>query len=229
MTNKEKYPNAKVERNEHCKLYGGFYILLKKGIFLKRDGSADGHNCSQPSNTYFESQEIAQSALDKFMNPESTLSEIKSQLAEAKRLIGKKVSFPSVSPFIVNEIILDIVGERSSKTCDEFFNKHGYVIKVCDAGYTKIPYTPSLKSIQSVEVTRHNGEKYIAKDAGHCWKFGSAEISKLLIKDLYYVMSQKYLGNHQATKVTIADADFDLGTLKDLVDSEKEDEKNKPF
>jgi hypothetical protein len=227
MTNKGKYPNAHIEE-----LHGEYYVVLgflnggKKYHYLVGDAPREN-----AAFGYYKTKEAAQLALDNFLNEKKpiTLDEIKSQLSEAKKLIGKKVCPKNSSSFVVEEVVLDVLGERSSRCCDEFFDKHGYVIRVCDNDLRKVPYTTDLKPIQSVEVTNHSGEKYTAQDNGQTWKFGCAEISKSLVKELYETMSKTHVGNRQALKVTIGAADFSLDTLKALVELEEENRKQYDF
>lgn len=225
MTNKQKYPNAKVERNEYCNLYGGHYIRLDQGVFLKRDGSADSHSYSDPSNTYFESGKIAQSALDKFMKdkPEITLSEIKSQYEEAEKLLGKKfLSAHDGKTEICEKVFLAVKGGlNTSYLMDQEIEGKGYCIGITTAFRNTLPFS-MCKKIKLIEVVAHDGKTYIAEDDGKCWKFGCAKISKTLIKESYKLLDSLFSdGNRQITKVTIGACDFDQETLKSLIEQDK--------
>jgi len=224
MTNKQKYPNAEIEKNPSCSIdiCGGiWYVKLGNGFYLKNDNTVGKHEAERPNFTYYKTKIAAQQALNKFMKdkPEITLSEIKSQYEEAKKLIGKKVAGPYISyKFTVKEVHLEIIYEPSSTLCNEFFEKNGYVIKVC-GGCHIIPYTPDIKIIESVSVVAHDSKTYIAVDDGECWQFGCAKISKSLIEESYELLDTIFSdGNRQITKITIGACDFDRATLKSLVD-----------
>lgn len=220
MTNKEKYPNAEIKGP--CAF--GYYIVLdndnpSKTTYLVNNAPSI-KNCT---NGWHSTREQAESALNNFMNetPEITLKEIKRQYEEAKKLIGKTVSDPGGWKVKVEEVILDLLGEYSSQLCNEFFEKHGYVIKVCGRkGGWKIPFSPEIKAIETVTVTAHDGQTYTAESDGDCWKFGCARISKPLIRKAYDLFLQSSIGNRQLEKITIEKCDFTRETLKALAELE---------
>jgi len=225
MTNKEKYPNAKVKYYESC----GFYVVLNGKTYLV-DGvpASNLEGWQSQKGRYYETQEQAQQALDSFMyeKPVVTLDKVKSELAKAKKLIGKHIKVlisgigvtGNVTVVKGAEILLEKENNWSAiaqKTLDE----NGYiVVLVTEHGATL--FDPNCyKLVKKVAVVNHQGQEYTAQDCGSFWKFGCAKISKQLIRDLYNVMSSKnYQGNRSVTKVTIGAADFSLDTLKDLME-----------
>lgn len=222
MTNKEKYPNAKVRR---LVFNGEYYISLDGELHYLVDGKPN-KNCS--TKGYFKTEKEAQAALDTFMNgpkPEITLSEIKSQLEEAKKLIGKKVKHKCGSKGVVKQVSLCLDEERvkndsSSVYC--FYEKHGYVIivKYIDETFPSFSCHSELEELKSVSVKAHDGRTYTAESDGDCWKFGCARISKLLIKEVCSFFDKTYAGNREVQKITIGACDFDHKMLKSLVELE---------
>lgn len=224
MTNKEKYPNARILENESATYDcdGQFYIRLLSDeyVYLRRDGSVGPHDCSDARNTYHKTRQDAQDALDKFMNekPEITLSEIKSQYEEAKKLIGNKIKDPDGRTFVVKDVSLHVEFRSSSYVCNEFFEKNGYVIKVSNGKGTAIPYVPDISIFKEISVKAHDGQTYTAESDGDCWKFGCARIDKSLIKNASELFEKLTVGNRQVKKITIGACDFDEETLKSLVE-----------
>jgi hypothetical protein len=240
MTNKEKYPNAHIGE-----LYGEYYVALgylngsKKYHYLVGDTPRENATFG-----YHKTKEAAQLALDNFLNEKKpiTLDEIKSQLIEAKKLIGKTVRRTKGdrqdAKFKVESVVCNVDEfTESGPLSRDFFDKNGYLIRlrgeylgfedntIC-AIYSKGYYEVVNDEIT---VTNHLGEKYTAQDNGQTWKFGCAEISKSLVRELYGTMSKTHIGNRQATKVTIGAADFSLDTLKALVELEEENRKQYDF
>jgi ribosomal protein L18E len=75
--------------------------------------------------------------------------------------------------------------------------------------------------IESIIVKNHNGEEYFAQQRDKYWQFGCAKISKRLIADSLRLLQTEYLDtNRTINKVTIGAADFDMDTLKKLVDAD---------
>lgn len=226
MTNKEKYPNAKIDANltVGCDIKGHFFIKLKDNVFLLYDGSIGPHSSINPNNTYYKTRQEAQQALDNFMKEEKqiTLQEIKNLLTEAKKLIGKNVEELNSGRHPVEKVELVVHECESSYYCDEFFKKHGYVIKVSSDGFS-IPYTPDIKPFKkAVKVKAHDGVEYKAEDREKYWKFGCARISKQLIQKAYDLFDTKFAdGNREVKKITIGACDFDFDTLKQLVELDK--------
>lgn len=224
MTNKEKYPNAKVKE------YGpyGWYVSLGDNEHYLAFGRV--------STTYYINKSDAQTALDNFMNEKKpiTLDEIKSQLSEAKKLIGKTVrrtkGNEQNAKFKVESVVCTVDEFiESGPLSNDLFNKNGYLIRLRgkhDDFENKTIYAIYSDGYyevvnEEVVVTNHRGEKYTAQNNGQTWKFGCAEISKSLVKELYETMSKTHTGNRQASKVTIGAADFSLDTLKALVELEE--------
>lgn len=237
MTNKEKYPNACVKENPHATeaCDGKWYIALSKKDFqfeyLLRNLQVGPHDSNNPRNTYHPSKEAAQLSLDNFMNEKKsvTLDEIKSQLSEAKKLIGKKFSNSHDQSICTCDRVFIALerGGETSPLMDKEIKEIGYSIGVKATGMGTYPFS-MCKPVSTVEVTNHHGEKYTAQDNSQTWKFGCAEISKSLVKELYETMSKTHTGNRQASKVTIGAADFDVDTLKALVELEEQSNRNSP-
>lgn len=213
MTNKQKYPNAKIEKNAFTNHYGRYYIPLGDGRYLKRNGEAQLHCCKYPELTYFESEQSAQAALNKFMAPDPTLSEIKSQLAEAKKLIGKKFTNTHDSfKNICDEVVLFLVQSgKTSHLVNSEIAKNGFciAIKVSDYGKSSYPFS-ICKEDKSVQLS----SQYTAELVSGCWKIGSKEFSVSFIREIY-----NFLSSHSASKVTAYDVTFDLDMVKKLCES----------
>lgn len=226
MTNKEKYPDAKIDYNQFVsvgnKIKGGYFIKLKERTYLLYDGTIGGHNHDYPDNTYYKSREEAQQALEKFMNEKNkiTLQEIKDQYEKAKALIGKKITRSSLT-MVVKTVHLELLNSNSSVFSNEFFERHGYVIQLKGGG-SCIPFDSNVEICKQVIVVKaHDGVEYEAKNNGECWKFGCAEISKQLIKKAYELMDTTFdSGNRKLNKITIGACDFDFDTLKKLVEAD---------
>lgn len=223
MTNKEKYPDATIDRNRAVgdKIKGEYFIKLKESTLLLYDGTVGLHDTRNPDNSYYRDREQAQKALDEFMNNEKqiTLAEIKAKFEKAKKLIGKKIKDNN---FIVQQVHL-IVDDSgiSSYLCDEFLEKNGFVIILSGEGKS-VPYTSDVKVYNIVTIKAHDGLEYEAEDDGKCWKFGCAEISKNLIKQAYQLMDTRFAyGNREVRKITIGACDFEFDTLKQLVELDK--------
>lgn len=209
MTNKEKYPNAEVRS-----LDDKYYVSLDGISYYLVDGKPN-KDCTEG---WFKTRKEAQTTLDNFMNgpkQEITLSEIKSQYEEAKKLIGNKIK-----GLVVKDVSLHVELRLSSYVCNEFFEKNGYVIKVSDGKGTAIPYTPDISIFKDVSVKAHDGQTYTAESDRDCWKFGCARISKSLIKNASELFEKSVTGNRQIQKITIGACDFDRETLKSLVELE---------
>lgn len=230
MTNKEKYPKAKID---HFQPYG-FYIYLGNSTYLV-DGepspNLEGWKTKKGRYYHYQTKKEAQKALDQFMKPvkkkPNTLDEIKSQLEKAKQLIGKRIKVLVSGTNVVGNIALvkdvQLLLEKQNTWSDiavKCFKQNGYVI-VLTTDYGKTLFDPTCyELVKEVVVNNHLGQEYVAQDCGRFWKFGCAEISKQQIKDLYNIMSSKnYGGNRTVSKVTIGAADFSLDTLKALVDN----------
>lgn len=222
MTNKEKYPNAKVYSMLFS--YGRRYYVSLREETINPIYLVDGKPNEECTHGWHQTQEQAETALNNFMNEphEITLKEIKRQYEEAKKLIGRIVRYKEGSEAKVDRVILDLEGVRSSISCDEFFEKNGYVVKLCSGDAWKVPYAPDIKVFnEEVAVIAHDGQKYTAKSDGDCWKFGCARISKTLIKQSLNLMNDKnFGGNRQIEKITIGKCDFSRETLKALVELE---------
>lgn len=230
MTNKEKYPKAKVD---HFHPYG-FYISL--GTFpstylVDGEPSPNLSGWQTEKGRYYQTEKEAQKALDQFMKPvkkkPNTLDEIKTQLKKATQLIGKNikvlVSGTGFEGNVAKVKGVEILLEKQynwSAIAEKRFDENGYII-VLVTDYGKTLFDPTCyELVKEVVVKNHLGQEYIAQDCGRFWKFGCAEISKQQIKDLYNIMSSKnYGGNRTISKVTIGAADFSLDTLKALVDN----------
>ena len=154
-----------------------------------------------------------------------TLNEIKSQLLEAKKLIGKKVKRlagrNSGDIYGVEDAILHLENPPRGPLHDKFFEENGYVISLTDKGSNTVFQVGTFEVIEEIVVENHSGESYTAKNKGDFWVFGCARIDKSLIKRAYELLDDKATtkGNRSATKVTIGAADFDLETLKKLVEA----------
>jgi hypothetical protein len=159
-----------------------------------------------------------------------TLDEIKSQLIEAKKLIGKNFyNYHDKKTYICKDVFLALeVSGKTSPMMDCEISNNGYCIGVRSVNGCLYPFS-ICKPVSVVETTNHRGEKYTAQDNGQTWKFGCAEISKSLVKELYETMSENHIGNRQASKVTIGAADFDFDTLKASVELEEENNRNSPL
>lgn len=227
MTNKQKYPSAKIQENPNAKgLCGGaWYVELKHSFYLKNDGSISGHDHDKPNDTYYKTKTAAQKALDKFMKdkPEITLSEIKSQYEEAEKLLGKKfLSAHNGKTEICEKVFLAVKGGlNTSYLMNKEIEEKGYCIGITTAFRNTLPFS-MCKKIKPIEVVAHNGKTYTAEDDGKCWKFGCATISKTLIKESYKLFDSLFSdGNRQIKKITIGACDFDLETLKSLIEQDK--------
>lgn len=219
MTNKEKYPRAHVSSVFFS--YGRRYYVTLDDKPYGSTYLTNGQPNTDCTLGWHETYEQAENALKKFMNPkpEITLAEIKSQYAEAQKLIGKTVKHET--PFRVATVKLEVEHCASSILCNRFFKDNGYVIKLeSPNGGRVIPYTPDLESSNTVEVFAHDGQKYAAESDGDCWKFGCAKISKSIVRDVVQLFEKSIVGNRKLEKVTIGKFDFDYPTLKDLTELE---------
>ena len=219
MTNKEKYPNAEVRS-----LNVSYYISLDGGNYYLVNGQPN--LCALGG--YFKTQKEAQTALDNFMNgpkQEITLSEIKSQLEEAKKLVGKTVKHKDGSKGVVEQVSLCVDKDSAKKSSSSvycFYEKYGYaiIVRYFDKTFPSVSCHSELEQFRTVSVTAHDGQTYTAESDGDCWKFGCARINKSLIKEAYDLFDKTYGGNLKVEKITIGKCDFDRETLKSLVELE---------
>ncbi len=232
MTNKEKYPNAKIIQNPSApqECGGTWYIRLvsefgKRDQYLLKNLQVGPHDHDNPSNTYFPSEAAAKTALDNFMNetPEITLKEIKLQLEEAKKLIGKNVRF-SLGMGTYREKCEKVFfaleeASNTSLLMEKEIKTKGYCIGVKTSGQHTLPLS-MCEEIKTISVVAHDGQTYTAESDGNCWKFGCARISKSLIREAYNLFLQSSTGNRQVEKITIGKCDFSRETLKALVELE---------
>lgn len=225
MTNKQKYPYARIEYNQFVgdKIKGKYFIRLKECTYLLYDGTVGGHKSDNPNNTFYKNKEEAQQALDKFMEEKEkqiTLQEIKDQYKQAKKLIGKKIKNHDFIVQQVQLIVEDSDDSGSSYLCDQFLQKNGFVIILRGKG-TAVPYTLDTETYSVVTIKAHDGLEYEAKNNEKCWKFGCAEISKQLIKKAFELMDTTFAdGNRQVRKITIGACNFNFDTLKKLVEAD---------
>jgi hypothetical protein len=212
MTNKEKYPNAKVKDFDLV-----FYVSLLHDHYLV-NGKVSRH-CTKDG--YYETYQEAQTALNNFMNETSeiTLKEIKLQLEEAKKLVGTKIKNSYSNRVETCERVFLTVerGHDTSMLMNEQIDKKGYCIGVRTSGRDTLPLS-MCKEIKTVSVIAHDGQTYTAESDGNCWKFGCAKISKCLIKEAYNLFEKSVTGNRQVEKITIGKCDFTRETLKALVE-----------
>lgn len=227
-----KHKNAKIKHLSPR----GWYIHLGNDEYLSKDGRViHWHNgeCSIRKTDpliMHETREQAQSTLDKY-NKEPTLSEIKEKLSAAKELIGKKIKIlDGVSKGMIGKVLsielfmpeIDMdKGPPPGELGQKFLNDNGYIIYlemehlycVYDSGVFEI--------VPSISVKNHSGEEYFGEQYDKHWQFGCAMISKKLIEDSLTLMQTTYIDNNRTIgKITIGAADFDLGTLKKLVDAD---------
>lgn len=161
------------------------------------------------------------------MNKEVTLKEIKGKLEEAKKLVGKKIkSLKGRNAGLTGEVksanlYLEVIEGVHGEYSKEFFAKNGYIITL-DFGVSYALFNEgAFDLVNSIIVTNHQGVDFEGVQYGTYWTFGCADIPKSLIKASYDLLSSSYgPGNRQATKITIGAADFDLETLKKLVDAD---------
>ena len=223
MTNKEKYSNAKIKGGEKP-----FVLLDKNDIYLTTDGKVSSwYNLTLPYEEkeklfYFKSFKQAETALNNFMNETSeiTLKEIKLQLEEAKKLVGKKIKNSYSNKVQTCERVFFAVerGADTSVLMNEEINKNGYCIGVRTVERDTFPLF-MCEEIKTISVVAHDGQTYTAESDGDCWKFGCARISKTLIKQSLNLMNDKtHGGNRQIEKITIGKCDFTRETLKALVE-----------
>ncbi len=219
MTNKEKYPNAEV-RN----LDDEYYVGLDGISYYLVDGKPN-KDCTKG---WFKTRKEAQTALDNFMNgpkQEITLSEIKSQLEEAKKLVGKTVKHKEGSKGVVEEVSLCVdkdYAKKSSSSVYCFYEKYGYaiIVRYFDKTFPSVSCHSEIEELRTISVKAHDGQTYTAESDGDCWKFGCARISKSLIKNALELFEKSTIGNRQIQKITIGKCDFDRETLKSLVELE---------
>lgn len=227
MTNKEKYPNARILENPcaGASCGGTFYISLMNNSpnnLLLNNGTVDRHQWNNPSLSYYKTKEQAETALNNFMNetPEITLKEIKLQLEEAKKLVGKKIknSYDKAAETCEKVFLAVDIGGDTSEVMNKEIREKGYCIGVKTNKRNTFALS-MCKKIETVSVTAHDGQTYTAESDGDCWKFGCARISKTLIKQSLNLMNDKnFGGNRQIEKITIGKCDFTLETLKALVE-----------
>lgn len=220
MTNKEKYPNAKV-----CPMlfsYGTRYYVSLRGGIINPIYLVNGEPNEECTHGWHQTQEQAESALNNFMNETSeiTLKEIKLQLEEAKKLVGKKIKNSYSNKVQTCERVFFAVerGADTSVLMNEEINKNGYCIGVRTVERDTLPLF-MCEEIKTISVVAHDGQTYTAESDGDCWKFGCARISKTLIKQSLNLMNDKtHGGNRQIEKITIGKCDFTRETLKALVE-----------
>jgi len=159
---------------------------------------------------------------------EITLNEIKSQYEEAKKLLGKKIKrligYNAGSIHKVDEVNLHLENPPKGELHNKFFAENGYVISLHERNMHEVNSVfmdAAFQVVEEITVTNHSGQSYIAKNEGDFWVFGCARIDKSLLKAAYDLLNDKATtkGNRSATKVTIGAADFDLETLKKLVET----------
>ena len=231
-----KYPNARISTNNNGKLYYiHLYSLNNKlhNIYLTNTGEELDWQTSELSVlekeklVYFKTKKLAQEALDKVnitrmkKQPKKkpiTLTEIKSQFAEAKKLIGKRVIHKDgKTKFKVSEVKLYLENApNTSSSSTTFYGIYGYVIQVGGDGFA----TPFQEVSENKEIIirNHSGASYTAVNEGDFWVFGCAKIDKSLIRAAHELLEKNVAGNRTASKVTIGAADFDKETLKRLVE-----------
>lgn len=159
---------------------------------------------------------------------EITLSEIKSQYEEAKKLVGKKIKrligYNAGLIHNVDEVNLHLENPPKGELHNKFFAENGYVISLHERNMHEVNsifMEGAYQMIEEIVVKNHSGQPYTAKNEGDFWVFGCARIDKSLLKAAYNLLNDKATtkGNRSATKVTIGAADFDLETLKKLVEA----------
>lgn len=202
-----KIPNAEIKGPNKW----GYYIVLRGGmshIYLVNNQPSI-NDCT---NGWHSTRQQAEAALNKFITPDPTLSEIKSQFAEAKKLIGKTVSNTHDSyKNTVEEVFLAV--ESSPKTSAlvmaEIRNK-GYCIALkCRQGTYPFSICKEYKGVQL-------SNQYTAElvDNNNYWKIGNSEFAVSFIRGIY-----NFLASHSAAKVIAYDVTFDLDMVKKLLES----------
>lgn len=214
----------------------GWYIAVGASQYLSKSGEVinwyDGYHVI--SNTdhliMHETREQAQETLDKY-NKEPTLAEIKEKLSAAKKLIGKKIKvLKGYREGLVGDVLSAKVFFDESDIGNNapfgplgsvFFRDNGYIIYLEMKDFNCVYDDGVFKVVSSISVKSHGGEEYFAEQHDKYWQFGRAKISKKMIKDSLNLIDTRYAdGNREVIKVTIGAADFDMDTLKKLVDAD---------
>lgn len=176
-------------------------------------------------------REQAQATLDKYNSPEPTLSEIKQKLSAAKELIGKRIEvLAGLSKGMIGKVISVELYLPETDMGDEmppgeigqrFLKENGYIIYLEMDRFFCIYDGEVFKVVPNISVKNHSGVEYFAEQHDKYWQFGCAKIPKSLIKDSLTLMQTTYSdGNREIGKITIGAADFDMDTLKKLVDAD---------
>lgn len=231
-----KYKNAKID---HISTRGCccWYIVVGNSKYLSKSGEVinwhEGHHVI--SNTdhliMHPTREQAQATLDKYNKSEPTLAEIKQKLSAAKELIGKKIKvLRGVREGLVGEVLSVrlILNEDDYKDIaplgplgSAFFKGNGYLIHLVMEDFRCLYDEGVFGVVSSISVKNHSGEEYFAEQHDKYWQFGCAKISKKMIEDSLKLIDTNYAdGNRKVDKITIGAADFDMDTLKKLVDAD---------
>lgn len=112
---------------------------------------------------------------------EITLSEIKSQLLEAKKLIGKKVRHETIK-FEVKSVFLTVENSmETSLKCKDILNKDGYVIEVKGGPYSlPFQYCEEVKDLEVVLNSSHTATLSNSGIRVGCQTFPLEIIDKLI-------------------------------------------------
>lgn len=183
-------------------------------------GSSTGLFGSDSSQNYFcpikiwEEKTGLKFSGDSGESPGKTLKEIKAELAEAEKLIGKKIirglSFKtkvkSVKLFITEPPSFE--GEYGSISVNDFFKENEYVIALkCDSSYA-FPY----QNIKLVGSGIFIGG-YEAEDRIDSWCINYIIFSKETLKKAYSLLNSDYF----VSSVKISGLNFSIVDLKKLV------------
>lgn len=211
MTNKEKYPNAKVSSCDFS--YGTKYYIHLQGVGIHALYLVDGKPSQDCIKGWYSSQQSAQAALDKFMTPDPTLSEIKSQLAEAKKLIGKKfTNTHDQEKQTCADVFLALEpSQKTSGLVNKQIAEKGFCIAVKTDHFCASIYPFSIcKEDKSIQLS----SQYTAELVGNYWKIGGVEVGKDFVQHMY-----DFLSCRVAAKIVFKDITFDLDMVKKLLES----------
>lgn len=209
MTNKQKYPNAKVKR---FYLDDEWYVSLGDKI----DGGdylVNNSPRSKCTGGYHKTKELAQDALDKFMEPpEITLSEIKSQLAEAKKLIGKKFTNTfnrekqtCGEAFLALEPI-----NKTSLLVEQEIERKGYCVAVRSNTGNAYPFS-ICKEYRGIQLSN----QYTAERVDSNWQIEGKLFSDSFIRQAYNFLASQF----SVTNITANGVTFNLDIVKKLLQS----------